>query len=209
MKRKLMKPEEDWSFDLLLGLHFYLFTRMLTRDFWMLCLIWLLGWDGLDEGALGAGGTSKFRVSFRSAGAGEGFGPDDEASTGLDEGWGANGFFGMMKAFLPTVRAPVSWWLGSDVDGVSETVAWQYCSVLRGVQGCVSEDRLLLTGSFGVSGSLTGWEDGATSAAESSRDWFRGATASTPCVFSILAVKKRQFCHYKDNTNLYWFVFFK
>lgn len=34
----------------------------------MLCLTWLLGWDGLEEGALGAGGTGRFRVSPCTAG---------------------------------------------------------------------------------------------------------------------------------------------
>lgn len=29
----------------------------------MLCRTWLLGWDGLEDGALGAGGTGRFRVS--------------------------------------------------------------------------------------------------------------------------------------------------
>lgn len=72
---------------------------------------------------MGAGGTSRFLVSLTSAGTGGGFGPDVEGSTGLEEGWGADGFFGMINAFLLTVRAPVSWWLPAEVDGASETVA--------------------------------------------------------------------------------------
>lgn len=34
------------------------------RERWILCLTWLLGWDGLEEGGMGAGGTGKFLVSF-------------------------------------------------------------------------------------------------------------------------------------------------
>lgn len=74
----------------------------------MLCLTWVLGWEGLEEGALGAGGTSRFLVSFISVGAEEGFWPDVEADRWLDGAWGAGCFFGMTYAVLVTIRAPVS-----------------------------------------------------------------------------------------------------
>lgn len=74
----------------------------------MLCLTWVLGWDGLEEGALGAGGTRRFLVSFSNVGAEEGFWLDAEAELWLDGGWDADGFFGITYVVLVTMRAPVS-----------------------------------------------------------------------------------------------------
>lgn len=73
----------------------------------MLCLIWVLGCEGLEDGALGAGGTGRFRVSFSGAG-GAGFWPEAGANPWLDGGWGVDCFLGMTYAVLVTIRAPVS-----------------------------------------------------------------------------------------------------
>lgn len=85
-----------------------LLDRMLVRVRWMLCLIWVLGWEGLEEGALGAGGTGRFLVSLSSVGAVGGFWPEAEAGTLLDGGLSPGCFFGMTYVVLLTIRAPVS-----------------------------------------------------------------------------------------------------
>lgn len=192
----------------------HLLTRMLVRERWMLCLTWLLGWEGLEEGALGAGGTSRFLVSFSSVGADGGFWHDAEAETWLDDGCGPDCFFGMTYVVLVTIRAPVSWCLEAEVVGDCVTGGVDFAEV-GGIEGFDSTgfcfDTPLLIDSFtfswewlcGGAGSLTGWEEGAAPVEGSSGDCFGGATVSLSaftCSLSSLAVRKKNsmtFCQYK------------
>lgn len=74
----------------------------------MLCLTWVLGWVGLEEGALGAGGTGKFRVSFSTVGVEVVFWDDAAADVWLDGGGGPDCFLGMTYEVFVITRAPVS-----------------------------------------------------------------------------------------------------
>lgn len=66
----------------------------------MLCLTWLLGWEGLEEGAMGAGDTGRVLVSPNKLPA------EVEHGTGLGDDSGC--FLGMMNEVLLIFRAPVS-----------------------------------------------------------------------------------------------------
>lgn len=180
---------------------------MLVRERWMLCLTWLLGWEGLEDGALGAGGTGRFLVSFSSVGADEGLWQVAEADTWLEDGWDTDCFFGMTYVVLVTIRAPVSWCLGVEVDGDCAAGDRLDFAGLGGIQEFDSADSCLdtsppLTGSFGfswvwlsgVAGSATGWEEGAASVEVSSGDCSNGVTSSmsaSTCLLSVLAVRKK------------------
>lgn len=172
---------------------------MLVRERWMLCLTWLLGWDGLDEGAMGAGGTGRFLVSLSSTGPEDGFWPGVDADTWLDEGWDPDCFFGITYVVLVTISAPVSWCLGAEVDGDCMTGARLDFAGLGRMQGSDSADCCfdtpLLNGSFafswewlcGGAGSVTEWEEGAASVEVSSGDCSEGVKASLSASISLLS----------------------
>lgn len=125
----------------------------------MLCLIWLLGCEGLDEGALGAGGTSRLRVSVSSAG------PEDDAAGGCSPVC----FLGMTYEVLVTTRAPVSWSLATEAEADGEGEEVPGCSgavdTAAGCDsvGCCFPDKAAFTAASCFSrGSLGGVAASAT-----------------------------------------------
>ncbi len=190
---------------------------MLVRERWMLCLTWLLGWGGLEEGALGAGGTGRFLVSFSSVGVEEGFRHDVEADTWLDRGWGSDFFFGIMYVVLVTIRAPVSWCLWTEVDGDCvpgnglDFAGLDAIKVLDSTDCCL--DTPLLIGSLvfswdwlcGGTASVVGREEGASSVEASSVDCFEGVTSSTSastCLLLVTAVRGKIAGYFMNVRNI-------
>lgn len=185
---------------------------MLVRERWMLCLTWLLGWEGLEEGALGAGGTSRFRVSFSSVGADEGFWHDAEADVWLlGRGWGPACFLGITYEVLVTIRAPVSWCLGADVDedcSAGDRIDFVGICAIEGSRSsdCCSATRLF-TGSFAFSwrssfsgaGSVARCKEAKLSLAESSGHCVEGVSVSMSATSStsFMAVRKK-------NSRAFW-----
>ena len=74
----------------------------------MLCLTWLLVWEGREEGAMGAGATGRVRVSLAAAGLEEGGGNATGEGPWLGGGGAATTscccFLGMMNDPLASLR---------------------------------------------------------------------------------------------------------
>ena len=78
----------------------HLLNKMLVSERWMLCLTWLFGCEGLEEGAMGAGDTGRVLVSANKLPA------EGEYGTALGDDSGC--FLGIMNEVLLIFMAPVS-----------------------------------------------------------------------------------------------------
>lgn len=150
---------------------------MVVRERWMLCRTWLLGWEGLEGGALGAGVTSSLRVSFSRGGAEDGFW-DPWLLWDLEAGC----FFGITYVVFLTIRAPNSRCRTVGMGGACTKAGWSDFSGVVGVEehsdAFCSLDLSVLSGSVSQDwfsnedSSITGWKSREAAVEGSSGHWW-------------------------------------